>query len=171
MLPGLADRWSHTQGVARKAESATAAVGAGSCELLVAAAWLHDIGYAPELAVTGLHALDGAQYLAGAAWPSSLCCLVAHHSAASVEAEQRGLAEELAAFPMPDSVLLDALTYADMTTSPQGMSVTVEERLAEILRRYPPEHPVHRSVGLAADRIRGAVERTERRLRVAPQPM
>jgi hypothetical protein len=26
-----------------------------------AAAWLHDIGYAPGLAVTGLHALDGAR--------------------------------------------------------------------------------------------------------------
>ncbi len=140
-------------------------------DLLVGAGWVHDIGYAPDLAETGLHALDGARCLARAGWPPSLCRLVAHHSAALVEAEQRGLAEELAVFPMPDHVLLDALTYADMTTSPQGMPVTVEERLAEILRRYPPEHPVHRSVALAADGIRGAVERTEGRLRLAPQPM
>ncbi|HEX3192303.1 MAG TPA: hypothetical protein VHS30_21235 [Streptosporangiaceae bacterium] len=28
-----------------------------------AAAWLRDIGYTPGLAVTGLHALDGARYL------------------------------------------------------------------------------------------------------------
>ena len=31
--------------------------------MLEAAAWLPDIGYAPGLAVTGLHALDGARYL------------------------------------------------------------------------------------------------------------
>ena len=30
---------------------------------LVAAAWLHDIGYAPELVETGFHPLDGARYL------------------------------------------------------------------------------------------------------------
>ncbi len=58
-----------------------------------------------------------------------------------------------------------------MTPGPQGMPGTVEERLAEVLQRYPPEHPVHRSVALAADGIRGAVERTERRMRLAPQPM
>jgi hypothetical protein len=31
---------------------------------LVAAAWLHDIGYAPELAKTGFHPLDGSAALA-----------------------------------------------------------------------------------------------------------
>ncbi len=111
MLADLADRWCHTQGVARKAQSAAAVwLVPSRADLLIAAGWLHDIGYAPRLAATGLHALDGARYLAGAGWPSSLCCLVAHHSAALVEAEQRGLAEELAVFPMPDRVLLDALT-------------------------------------------------------------
>jgi hypothetical protein len=42
--------------------SLTAVLGADT-DLLEAAAWLHDIGYAPGLAVTGLHALDGARYL------------------------------------------------------------------------------------------------------------
>lgn len=32
-------------------------------DLLVAAAWLHDIGYAPELRDTGFHPLDGARHL------------------------------------------------------------------------------------------------------------
>ncbi len=36
-----------------------------SDEALVAAAWLHDIGYAPEVTDTGFHPLDGARYLVG----------------------------------------------------------------------------------------------------------
>ncbi len=35
----------------------------GGCRRLVAAAYLHDIGYAPELAITGFHPLDGARHL------------------------------------------------------------------------------------------------------------
>jgi hypothetical protein len=47
----LPRRWRHVQSVARRAAWA-----AGRLSLpgeLVAAAWLHDIGYAPGLAVTG----------------------------------------------------------------------------------------------------------------------
>jgi S-adenosyl methyltransferase/HD domain len=64
--------------------------------LLEAAAWLHDIGYLPELAGTGLHALDGARYLRDVqhALPM-LCRLVAHHSCAVIEAEERDLADAL----------------------------------------------------------------------------
>ena len=58
-----------------------------------AAAWLHDTGYAPGLAVTGLHALDGARYLRDAQHAGAMLCrLVAHHSYAIVEAGERGLA-------------------------------------------------------------------------------
>jgi hypothetical protein len=38
-------------------------------EVLVAAAWVHDIGYAPELLATGFHPLDGARYLTGLGVP------------------------------------------------------------------------------------------------------
>ncbi len=63
-------------------------------DLLEAAAWLHDIGYAPDLAVTGLHALDGARYLRDAQNADAMRCrLVAHHSNTIVEAEERGLAD------------------------------------------------------------------------------
>ena len=67
-------------------------------DLVTAAAWLHDIGYAPGIAATGFHPLDGARHLrdnegAGA----MLCRLVAHHSCAINEAIERGLAGELAA--------------------------------------------------------------------------
>jgi hypothetical protein len=40
-----------------------AAVLGADADLLEAAAWLHDIGYAPGLVTSGLHRLDGARYL------------------------------------------------------------------------------------------------------------
>ena len=46
-----------------------------------AAAWLHDIGYAPDLTDTDLHQLDGARYLRDAQHADAMLCrLVAHHS-------------------------------------------------------------------------------------------
>ena len=50
----LPRRWAHVQGVAARARSLAPVLGADA-DLLEAAAWLHDIGYAPGLAVTGLH--------------------------------------------------------------------------------------------------------------------
>jgi HD superfamily phosphodiesterase len=58
----LPRRWTHVQGVAARVRSLAPVLGADA-HLLEAAAWLHDIGYAPDLAATGLHSLDGARYL------------------------------------------------------------------------------------------------------------
>jgi hypothetical protein len=33
-----------------------------------------------------------------------------------------------------------------MTTSPRGLPVSFDERIAEIIRRYPPDDPVHRAI-------------------------
>jgi HD superfamily phosphodiesterase len=91
----LPRRWAHVQGVAARARSLAPILGA-SADLLEAAAWLHDIGYAPGLVVTGLHALDGARYLRDARHADAMLCrLVAHHSCAIIEAEERGLADVL----------------------------------------------------------------------------
>ena len=84
--------------------------------------WLHDIGHMPRLAVTGLHALDGARYLRDAQHADAMLYrLVAQHSCAIVEAGERGLADVwgLEFEPAPH-VLSDALTFCDMTTSPDG---------------------------------------------------
>lgn len=72
--------------------------------------------------------------------------LVAWHTGARFEAEERGLLAELEEFPEPPQDLLDALNLCDLITSPTGEEVDVEDRIAEILRRYPPGHPVHRAV-------------------------
>ncbi|MGA3562190.1 HD domain-containing protein [Melissospora conviva] len=50
---------THVRAVGVKAERLGRLVG-DDAELLAAAGWLHDIGYAPDIADTGFHALDGA---------------------------------------------------------------------------------------------------------------
>src|SRR5216684_3221844 len=91
----LARRWAHVQGVAARARGLAPVLGADA-ELMEAAAWLHDIGYAPDLAITGLHQLDGARYLRDVQHADAMLCrLVAHHSCAIIEARERGLADVL----------------------------------------------------------------------------
>ncbi|MEV4535392.1 HD domain-containing protein [Asanoa sp. NPDC049518] len=159
LAESLPRRWSHSQGVGRKAESVAHLVG-DQAEALVRAAWLHDVGYAPDLVRTGLHQLDGARYLRDVAQVDSLVCrLVAHHSCAAIEARNRDLAEQLLAeFPEVDGLVADALTYADMTTSPDGDPVDVDRRLEEILSRYGNGDVVAESIREASPRIVGSVQ-------------
>src|SRR6266702_4741902 len=121
----LPRRLAHTRGVARAARTLAPILGEDA-DLLHAAAWLHDIGYSPALAITGLHQLDGARHLRNVEHADDLLCrLVAHHTCAMNEAEQRGLAEELAReFTLPPPDLADALIYCDMTTGPDSQDIT-----------------------------------------------
>lgn len=160
LAEALPRRWSHTKGVGRKAESIAHLV-ALEAELLICAAWLHDIGYAPELATTGFHPLDGARYLRDVRRADErLCRLVAHHSFAAIEAEHRGLSEALTnEFPLLDGLTMDALVYCDMTTSPDGDPVDVDTRLAEILARYGATDVVAESITRASPHIIETVKR------------
>ena len=160
----LPRRWAHVQGVAARA-CGLAPVLDTDANLLEAAAWLHDIGYAPDLIVTGLHQLDGARYLRDAQHADTMLCrLIAHHSCAIIEAGERGLAEVLGLeFEPAPQQLSDALTYCDMTTSPDGALVPVEQRLAEIHDRYGPGHLVSRSIQRATPMILRAVEQVNDR--------
>jgi len=145
--------------------AALASVLGADADLLEAAAWLHDIGYTPDLAVTGLHALDGARYLRDTQHTHAMLCrLVAHHSCAIIEAEERGLADVLSReFEPAPHALSSALTYCDMTTSPDGELVPVGKRLAEIHHRYGPGHLVSRSIQRATPMILRAVEQIQDR--------
>jgi hypothetical protein len=58
-------------------------------------------------------------------------------------------------------VLSSALTYCDMTTSPDGEPVPVDRRLAEIHDRYGPGHLVSRSIQRATPMILRAVEQVQ----------
>ena len=50
LLSGMGDRWRHVQAVASRACEVKHVLGADDQAALVAAAWLHDVGYAPGLA-------------------------------------------------------------------------------------------------------------------------
>ncbi|MFJ8582366.1 HD domain-containing protein [Micromonospora sp. NPDC093277] len=76
-FPPPAQRWSHVQAVGRRASELSVTVEPVERDLLVAAAWLHDIGYVPGLVATGFHSLDGARYLQLTGYPPQLVGLVA----------------------------------------------------------------------------------------------
>jgi len=160
LAEALPRRWSHVQGVARRARSLQTVAGADS-GLLEAAAVLHDVGYAPGLAETGFHPLDGARALRSWGADEVMCGLVAHHSAAAHEAEVLGLLDELEAFSDPHGLLRDLLWWLDMTTSPDGDVVSFDHRMNEVRNRYPDDHYVIRALDGSMAERRGAVERAE----------
>lgn len=160
----LPRRWRHVQGVVRHASSAVPVV--DDADLLIAAAWLHDIGYAPDVRRTGLHPVDGAKFLETLGADDRLCGLVANHSCACVEARNRGVPID---WPDEETAVRDALWWADMVTTPSGEPTDVESRIAEVCERYGPDHVVAKSVTEAAPALLAASERTERLLARIPR--
>ncbi|MFD0732306.1 HD domain-containing protein [Planotetraspora mira] len=158
----LPRRWAHTQGVAARAVSLASILG-DETDKLIAAAYLHDIGYSPELVDTGFHPLDGARYLRDVVnADDTLCRLVAYHSCAVNEATERDLHDALTAeFDEERPELVEALTYCDMTTGPDGTHLDVTERLAEIHSRYGPDHLVSHSIIASTPCILSAVRAVE----------
>jgi putative nucleotidyltransferase with HDIG domain len=167
LVAPLGRRWEHVQAVAAQAAQLATTVPVDQRDPLVAAAWLHDIGYSPKIGHTRFHPLDGARYLREQGWPAQIVNLVAHHSGARFEAAERGMSDELSEFPFADDPVLDALVTADLTTGPGGERLTYDERIAEILKRYPADDPVHRTWVKAAPILKEAVQRTEQRLSAA----
>lgn len=167
LIAPLGDRWRHTCMVARRAAALAVHLPKADRDLAVAAAWLHDVGYAPTLRDTGMHAIDGARFLRALGLEERLCSLVAFHSGAVYEADERGFTAELSSFSEEHSPVADALVAADFTTGPCGQPMTVEERIAEILVRYEPGDPVHRAVTRSQGSLRRQVGRALRRARRA----
>lgn len=158
-------RWSHVQGVAGAAAQVAPRVDPDDADALIAAAWLHDVGYAPGIALTGFHPLDGARFATEAGMPELVVSLIAYHTGADTEAAERGLAAELEAFARPPRDKLDVVTFADMTTSPDGDPIDAEERVAEILSRYAQGDPVHAAVSRSAPELLASVARVRARCR------
>jgi HD domain-containing protein len=149
-----------------------APLAAENAELVVTPALLHDIGYAPAIAVTGFHPLDSARFLREEQQADDrLVRLVANHSVALLEAQERGLRAELEAeFPiLEDPLQVDALTYADMTTTPDGEPTTPAARIAEIISRYGPDTVVGRFIQRAEPEILAAAARIDPMLAAHPR--
>ncbi|MFF8944283.1 HD domain-containing protein [Streptomyces sp. NPDC014864] len=169
----LPRRWQHCLGVAERARTIAVVLGEDA-ELLEAAAVLHDIGYAPDLAKTGFHPLDGARYLRDVANADErVVQLVAHHSCAWMEADARGLREELEGeFPRQSPHLNDALCYCDMNTTPDGTPTNPVDRINEIAGRYGPDSLIGTFIRRAESEILACTARVLERVAGAKrQPM
>ncbi|WP_074362165.1 HD domain-containing protein [Mycobacteroides abscessus] len=151
-------RLAHVRGVATTAERLSRRFDAQTADCLVAAGWLHDIGYAPSVRRTGFHPLDGAEFVRSAGFGELVASLVAFHTGAHAEAAERGLSG-LSAFSDPPSNVLDALTFCDLTTGPDGAPISPRDRLRDVLARYGSEDPVHRAVDAGRDELLAAVRR------------
>lgn len=77
------------------------------------------------------------------------------------------MASELQEWSDERTAVRDTLWWADMTTGPDGDTVSVHERIAEIQVRYGREDLVSVFVRQAEPELVAAVERTEARLRAA----
>ena len=159
LLGDVGTRLPHTRRVASQSSVLSDLLDDGWSRAIVDAAWLHDIGYSHEVSNSGFHPLDGARWLRAEAFPEETCSLVAWHTGAINEARERGLEDELSEFAPPSRTALDALTWADLTSSPTGEPVSPETRLNEILDRYEQGSAVWRAI--TAGRI-GLLESAER---------
>ena len=157
-LAGLPRRLEHVRGVVRAAQRLRGRFDAETGSCLVAAAWLHDVGYAPTVRKSGFHPCDGAEFVRAAGFGELVASLVAFHTGASAEAAERGVSG-LSAFREPPRDVLDALTFCDLTTGPDGSVVSPEVRLREVLERYGPDDPVHRAVDSSRGELLAAVGR------------
>lgn len=162
LLSPLGDRWQHVTQVAELAEAIAPGFRPHG-DVLCAAAMLHDIGYAPELAVTGFHPLDGARFVRQEGH-EQVARLVAHHSGARHEARLRGIQDFEDEFPFLDCELDRALTYCDLTTGPDGARVSLQERVSEITSRYGSDHTVSRAMNASVAEFERALSETERRV-------
>ena len=157
LLRETPERWEHAQGVAARAVELAVTVHVAERATLVAAAWLHDIGYSPTIKRTGYHPLDGGLYLREHDWDPRLTALVAHHSGARFVPAERGLADLMAQFGFQESPLSDALTYADQTVGRHGARMDIYFRIGEAITRHGPGSP----------NARGRIERIPYLLAVA----
>jgi hypothetical protein len=174
LLRPLGRRWLNAQAVADIGRELADALTAEDADVLVAAAYLHDIGYAQELTVTGFHPLDGARHLRTLGH-ERLAGLVAHHTRARHEARLRGLEEALADFEDEDSLLSAALAYGDLITGPSGERMTPEQRLIDAEARYGSGSRVTRGLRAAWSELMEAAEQVEALTRLnagatVPQP-
>lgn len=171
LLKPLGRRWAHVRSVAARAHELSSVLfpAPDARELFVAAAYLHDIGYAPAIAATGFHPLDGARFVRDAGWPEA-AAVVAQHTGARNEALLRGinLIEE---FPFEDSLLYRAVSYCDLTTGPDGVRTTVDDRVSEIRERYGETHVVSRAILMGVPEFKAVESEIEELVSGSPESL
>ncbi|MFD7052022.1 HD domain-containing protein [Streptomyces mirabilis] len=166
LADSLPKRWAHSRQVYEQARSLRPILG-DDYDLLTAAAIAHDVGYANAAKATGQHMIDGGRYLQDIGADPRLCSLVALHTSSPWEAAELGLSDAFKDFtPVPQS-LVDAITYCDLSSSPDGHAVDPSARLEEVLNRYGPDHVVFRAVSAARSELLKMVQRVRTRVDTA----
>jgi putative nucleotidyltransferase with HDIG domain len=161
LAESLPRRWKHVQAVAARAARLAEHLDEPDAGVLVDAAWLHDVGYAPPLAQSGFHPLDGARFLREVGVEERVVALVAHHSAAATEAAELELADELSEFLDEQTLVRDLLWWCDMTTVPDGQTMPFDDRMAEVRTRCGPDHYVTQAMRTGMPARAAAVRRAE----------
>lgn len=167
LLGAMPDRLAHVLGVAATARELGQQLQYGEEfeRSLQTAALFHDIGYSSSLQRTGFHPIDGAVFLAHCHVSDEIVQAVLFHSGAAREAagvlEWNEVYRRLESAAV-ESDLQDALTIADLRTSPTGNRITMLERVLDIERRYGPDLRVSRA---ARDGIPVAAATRDRVLR------
>jgi len=114
-------------------------------DICMAAALLHDVGYAPSLNVHDFHPVDG--YMAiKSLFPCEISLPVLYHSFADLECNFRRPDMEIHYDDKMDakaSKVWELLTYCDLHTDGQGNLVTVDERYADIKLRHGADSIVY----------------------------
>ena len=82
-------------------------------------------------------------------------------------ADELGLGGPMGRFPFELSPVSDALTYADQTVGPYGRRLSLDERLADMLRRHGPASANARAHARRAPYLGAAAARVEARLLAA----
>jgi hypothetical protein len=147
ILSGDPELHEHASRTARRAAELAQRIPGSRATDVVAAAWLHDIGYATPLRRTGFHPLDGALLLMGEDWPERIVRLVAHHSHAALEAPFYGVGHHLGVIEVVTGIDADILTSADLGGGAGDPTPSVAERLEAM--RIEEEQ-----VGLVPDDVR-----------------
>lgn len=134
-------RLAHSRGVASRAAELVCLRGDVApvvVETFEALGHLHDIGYAAP--TSGMHALDGADFLRRYARWQWAIPHVAWHSTARWEYEARGMVLPQVECPLLSDQRL--LWVADFTTSPTGDRIGAQARIDDIRSRYSLDSPV-----------------------------
>lgn len=143
----------------------------GASDILVAAAWLMDIGHAETVKDTGFAALDAARFVRREGFTSIVAELIAHHTATEQEAAERGLADDLAAFPRPPEHWTDILTYANLCVGDRGEIRTPRTGIASLLADTGQPDPTRRALEAVAPSLIESAAAVEEHLARRPNPL
>jgi putative nucleotidyltransferase with HDIG domain len=166
-LPSEEKRYHHILGVVRHMQTILPRLELEqeTKELLIQAAYLHDVGYSKQLNQYNFHPLDGAVFAQQAGFPKPVIAAVLFHSEA-IETVRENRNDLLPIYSLnqklldeQDRLFIDLVTYCDVQTSPKGEKVSLDERVQDVVERYGENHPVSQMMIFCKPKYKETIER------------